>query len=63
MNACNPAKFGTCIKNHAIHELSRRTIPGVVVWSLPVVLQRLWGGGGGGGGGGEGGEGDARNIS
>ena len=25
MNACNPAKFGACIKNRTIQELSRRT--------------------------------------
>ena len=25
MNTCNPAKFGACIKNRTIQELSRRT--------------------------------------
>ena len=51
MNACNPAKFGTCIKNRAIHELSRCC---GLVFACCTTKVGLGGGGGGG---------DARNIS
>ena len=30
LNAYNPAKFGACIKNRAIQELSRRTMQGIL---------------------------------